>query len=237
MALPAGYRLVGLRRIDSTNAEALRRAADGAPHGTVVLAEEQTAGRGRRGRSWISAPGNLFMSILVHPPEGCAVAQLSFVAAVGLGDALAGAADFRFKWPNDLLVEGRKIAGILVETDGRAAAVGLGVNTARTPEGVRDSAGDLGGRRLASGLAGEVCGAFDMWYRRWLAEGFGPVREAWLARAAGIGEGVTAQTARGSVDGRFGGLAADGALVVVDASGMETEIAAGEVVFGRQACC
>ena len=237
MALPAGYRLVGLRRIDSTNAEALRRAADGAPHGTVVLAEEQTAGRGRRGRRWLSAPGNLFMTILVRPPEGCAVAQLSFVAAVALGDALAAEADFRFKWPNDLLVEGRKIAGILIEADGGAAAVGVGVNAARTPEALSDSAGDLGGRRQASELAADICGDFDLWYRRWLAEGFAPVREAWLARAAGIGEEVAADSPRGPVSGRFDRLAADGALVVVDACGAETEIAAGEVDFGRHRCC
>ena len=237
MDLPAGYRLVGLRRIDSTNAEALRRAAAGTPHGTVILADEQEAGRGRRGRRWFSAPGNLYMTILVRPPEGHAVAQLSFVAAVALGEALAADTDFRFKWPNDLLVEGRKIAGILIEADGDAAAVGIGVNTARTPGEVDDSAGDLGGRRRASGLAGDICRAFDPWYRRWLAEGLAPVSEAWFARAAGIGEEVFAESARGPVSGRFERLAADGALVIVDARGTETEIAAGEVVFGRDRCC
>ena len=237
MALPAGYRVVGLRRIDSTNAEALRRAADGAPDGTVVVADEQTAGRGRRGRSWISAPGNLFMTVLVRPPEGSAVAQLSFVAAVALGDALPPATGHRFKWPNDLLVEGRKIAGILVEADGGAAAVGIGVNTARTPDGVRETAADLGGRRDAAMLAADICASFDGWYRRWLAEGFGPVRQAWLSRAAGVGEQVTAQSARGAVTGRFDRLAADGALVLVDASGSEIAIGAGEISFGRRRCC
>ena len=233
MALPAGYRLVELRRIDSTNAEALRRAADGAPHGTVVLAADQTAGRGRRGRSWISAPGNLFMTVLVRPPEGSAVAQLSFVAAVALGDALPPGTDYRFKWPNDLLLDGRKLAGILVEADGGAAAVGIGVNTAATPEAVRGSAADLARDREAPQLARDVCGAFDLWYRRWLAEGFGPVREAWLRRAAGLGEAVAA----GSACGRFARLTQDGALVLVDDSGVETEIAAGEVFFGRPRCC
>ena len=237
MAFPPGYRLVGLRRIDSTNAEALRRARVGAADGTVVVADEQTAGRGRRGRSWISAPGNLFMTILVRPPEGSAVAQLSFVAAVALGEALPPGTDFRFKWPNDLLVEGRKIAGILVEADGGAAAVGIGVNTARTPDGVRETAADLGGRREASGLAADICASFDRWYRRWLAEGFAPVREAWLSRASGIGEQVTARSARGAVTGRFDRLAADGALVLVDASGAETEIGAGEIFLGRRRCC
>ena len=85
--------------------------------------------------------------------------------------------------------------------------------------------------------APKVCGAFERWYRRWLAEGFGPVREAWLARATGIGEEVAARSARGTVRGRFDRLTADGALVLVDADGMETEVAAGEVFFGRQACC
>ncbi|MDE0057187.1 MAG: biotin--[acetyl-CoA-carboxylase] ligase [Defluviicoccus sp.] len=233
MSLPAGYRLVELRRIDSTNAEALRRAADGAPHGTVVVAADQTVGRGRRGRSWISAPGNLFMTVLVRPPEGSAVAQLSFVAAVALGDALPPGTDFRFKWPNDVLLVGRKLAGILIEADGGAAAVGIGVNTASTPEAVRGSAADLACACDAPQLAGDVCGAFDLWYRRWLAEGFGPVREAWLRRAAGLGQEV----ATGSARGRFARLTEDGALVLVDASGAATEIAAGEVFFGRHRCC
>lgn len=237
MRLPHGYRLVSLHRIDSTNAEALRRAAEGAPHGTVVLAAEQTAGRGRRGRSWLSAPGNLYMTVLVHPPEGCATAQLSFVAAAALGEAMDRETDFRFKWPNDLLMGGRKIAGILIEADGDAAAVGIGVNAARTPEGVSDIAADLGGREDAATLCVRICGSFDLWYRRWLAEGFGPVRDAWLARAAGLGEIATVQTARGTVSGRFDRLTAEGALVLVDASDGETEIAAGEVFFGRRGCC
>lgn len=233
MALPAGYRLVELPRVDSTNAEALRRAAEGAAHGTVVLAGDQTAGRGRRRRSWISAPGNLFMTVLVRPPEGGAVAQLSFVAAVALGDALPPGTDFRFKWPNDVLLDGSKLAGILVEADSGAAAVGIGVNTASTPDAVRGSATDLAGACEAPRLAGDVCGAFDRWYRRWLAEGFGPVREAWLGRAAGLGQEVAA----GTVRGRFARLTEDGALVLVDDSGAETEIAAGEVSFGRRRCC
>ena len=237
MRLPHGYRLVGLQRIDSTNAEALRRAAEGAPHGTVVTAAEQTAGRGRRGRTWVSAPGNLYMTVLVRAPEGSAFAQLSFVAAVALGEALDPETDFRFKWPNDLLVGGRKIAGILIEADEGAAAVGIGVNAVRTPDAVSDTAADLDGRVDASSLCAKICGAFERWYRRWLAEGFGPVREAWLARATGIGEEVTARSARGTVRGRFDRLTAEGALVLVDADGMETEIAAGEVFFGRQACC
>ena len=236
MRLPDGYRLVSLQRIDSTNAEALRRAAEGAPHGTVVLAAEQTAGRGRRGRSWLPAPGNLYMTVLVRLPEGRATAQLSFVTAVALGEAMDPETDFRFKWPNDLLVGGRKIAGILIEADGDAAAVGIGLNAARTPDGVSDTAADLGGRTDAAPLCGSICRAFDGWYRRWLGGGFGPVRDAWLSRAAGLGEVATALTAQGTVSGRFDRLTADGAAVLVDASGSETEIAAGEVFFGRRAC-
>lgn len=237
MRLPDGYRLVNLPRIDSTNAEVLRRAAEGAPHGTVVLAAEQTAGRGRRGRSWIPAPGNLYMTVLVRPPAGRAAAQLSFVAAVALGEAMDRETDFRFKWPNDLLVGGRKIAGILIEADGEAAAVGIGVNAVRTPDGVSDTAADLGGRIDAATLCTAICGTFDRWYRRWLGEGFGPVRDAWLSRATGLGEVVSARSARGTLSGRFDRLTADGAMVLVDASGTETEIAAGEIFFGRRACC
>ena len=237
MRLPDGYRLVSLERIDSTNAEALRRAAEGAPHGSVFLAAEQTAGRGRRGNRWLSAPGNLYMTVLVRPPEGSAFAQLSFVAAVALGEAMDRETDFRFKWPNDLTVGGRKIAGILIEADHGAAAVGIGVNVTRTPDAVSHSAADLQGRIDAPGLCARVCGAFERWYRRWLADGFGPVREAWLCRATGIGEETTARSAQGTVRGRFDRLTAEGAMVLVDAAGTETEIAAGEVFFGRRACC
>ncbi len=237
MAYPDGYRLVSLQRIDSTNAEALRRAAEGAPHGTVIMAEEQTAGRGRRGNRWLSAPGNLYMTILVRPPEECAFAQLSFVAAVALGEAMDPETDFRFKWPNDLMVGGRKIAGILIEADEGAAAVGIGVNTARTPERVRETAADLGGRRDAAALSANVCETFDRWYRRWLVKGFGPVREAWLARATGLGGHVTARSGDRTLSGRFERLTAEGAMVLVDSSGREREIAAGEVFFGRRACC
>ncbi len=237
MRLPDGYRLVNLERIDSTNAEALRRAADGMPHGTVILAAEQTAGRGRRGRRWISPPGNLYMTILVRPPEGRALGQLSFVAAVALGEALGAEAGVRFKWPNDLLLRGRKIAGILIEADGGAAAVGIGVNTAHTPEAVRAAAADLGLGGDAATLSIGICRAFDLWYRRWLDGGFVRVRDAWLARAAGVGEDVEAQSAGRTVTGRFDRLDPDGALVVAGPAGAETRITAGEVFFGEKRCC
>lgn len=117
--LPANFPLIALGDVGSTNDEARRLAAEGAPDGTVVWARSQNAGRGRYGRSWSSPPGNLYVSLLLRPacPPATAL-QLGFVAAVALGEALdrrVAAAALTFKWPNDVLLDGRKIAGILLE--------------------------------------------------------------------------------------------------------------------------
>ena len=135
--LPPPFSLVAVDRIDSTNDEARRLVAQGAGHGTVIWAKEQTAGRGRRGRAWVSPPVNIHCSIVLHPGPSLAHApQLTFVAAVALRDALAEflpSAPFQCKWPNDLLVAGRKVAGMLLEVAGPWIILGVGVNVAHTP--------------------------------------------------------------------------------------------------------
>lgn len=230
MRLPAGYTLEHREQVDSTNALAFRL---GAVHGTVVLADSQTAGRGRRGRTWASVPGNLFLSIVVRPPEVGQLGQLAFVAAVAVGEALGAIEGIGFKWPNDILLDGRKIAGILIEADDGAAAVGIGVNLADTPREFLGTAGDLGGRLKKTAVAQDLCRAFDHWYRRWMEHGFSPLRTAWLDRAVGLNGPIVA----GGLAGRFADLGPDGGLILVDGADARHVVTAGEVFFGEPACC
>jgi len=233
LRLPEGYTLQKHDRVDSTNAAALQLAADGADHGTVVIADSQTAGRGRRGHSWVSLPGNLFLTILLRPPSGRPLGQLSFVAAIALGEALHEIDGIAFKWPNDILRHGRKIAGVLIEADGGAVAVGIGVNLTATPDQLGATAADLGGTVALPVFAGDLCISFDRWYRQWIDQGFAQLRQVWLARAAGLGGTITAA----GRSGRFADLGPDGALVLAGADGTATTITAGEVFFGEPACC
>ena len=240
-ALPEGFRLRHYATIGSTNDEAKALARTGAADGTLVWADEQSAGRGRRGRIWLSPPGNLYLSLVLRPECAAArAAQLGFVAALGLGDALAplvGPA-LRYKWPNDLLVDGRKLAGILLESETSASdrvdfvVVGVGVNIVSAPENVEFPATSL----LAQGIAGVSPAVlldgfvrhFAGWGRRWREEGFAPVRTAWLAAASGLGERVSVRLERSTLVGRFRDLDEDGALVL-DAAEGSRRIAAGEV--------
>jgi BirA family biotin operon repressor/biotin-[acetyl-CoA-carboxylase] ligase len=148
-ATAAGTRLIALDSIDSTNAEALRLAAGGERSPLWVTARSQTAGRGRRGRAWVSEPGNLYASLLLTdpaPPEHRP--ELSLVAALAVHDAVAGripglAVRVALKWPNDLLIDRNKFAGILVEGEAAAVAVGIGVNCTHHPAHTDFPATDL----------------------------------------------------------------------------------------------
>lgn len=241
--LPAGYSLVTLTEVDSTNAEAMRRAQSGAPDRTVVWALEQTGGRGRRGRPWRTGAGNLACSILLRPDvASAAAAQLGFVAALAIADmaaSLIGDRTVRVKWPNDVLVHDRKLSGILVESmagsAGRIewAVVGMGVNLVSHPADSETPATDIaaaGGGIIspAKGVASLVA-HFDRRLERWQAEGFSGVRDAWLARAWRLGETIRVRLERESMEGRFAGLDRDGVLVLELSSGIKRFVAAGEV--------
>ncbi len=217
--------------VDSTNREALRQIAAGAPHGTVIQARQQTDGRGRRGRSWISPPGNLYATLIVRPPSDAPVAQLGFVAALGAGDTLRRHAQVRFKWPNDLMLEGCKLGGILVETSNGAAAVGIGINIASAPEDTETPATCLPASVSPDALLDDIHSSFEVWYRRWLDDGFAPLREAWLRHGIGLGEPIRARLARETIEGVFGGLDDDGGLLL-DRDGGRRVIAAGDVFLG-----
>ena len=241
ISLPSGYHLVGFDTLESTNDEAKRLARSGAADGTVVWARTQSAGRGRWGRKWESERGNLFCSVLVDP--GCPPAQamqLSFVAVVALAETLEAQVPHgtavECKWPNDVLINGRKAAGILLELvaghGGDRLVVGIGVNAVQAPEGAGISATSLAAEGCSETDPGrlleKLCRRFAHWHRRWSRAGFAPVRAAWLTRAKEIGAPVVVRLARESFAGAFAGLDEDGALLVA-AAGELRRVASGEV--------
>jgi BirA family transcriptional regulator, biotin operon repressor / biotin---[acetyl-CoA-carboxylase] ligase len=241
--LPAAYRLLSYDRLASTNDEAKRLARDGAEEGTIVWAREQSAGRGRRGRQWIGIPGNLFVSFILRPPcPPAAASQLGFVAALALGDAIGASAPplaaLRCKWPNDVLLNGGKFAGILLESETRLSetldwvVLGVGVNVVAHPSGAEyptTSLRDEGCCDLdAASLLESFACSFLGWYETWRDDGFAPIRAAWLPRASGIGDEITVRLDRESIAGRFVGIDADGALALETVAG-SCRIAAGDV--------
>ncbi len=223
--------MIRLDVVDGTNREALRRIAAGAPHGTVVQARRQTEGRGRRGRTWISPPGNLYATLIVRPPRTAPLAELGFVAALGAGEALRDHAPVRFKWPNDLMLDGRKLGGILVEVAEGAAAIGIGINIASAPEDTETPATRLAAAVTPDALLDDIRVHFDAWYRRWLDDGFQPLREAWLRHALGLGQPIRVRLGGETVEGTFGGLDGGGGLLL-DLAGARRVIAAGDVFLG-----
>ncbi|WP_368744379.1 biotin--[acetyl-CoA-carboxylase] ligase [Desertibaculum subflavum] len=243
IALPAGYQLAAYDTIGSTNDEALRLAEAGAPAGTVVWAKAQSGGRGRSGRGWASPPGNAYFSLLLRPAVPAAeAASLSFLAAVAVAEAfealLAPGKAVACKWPNDVLIDARKAVGILLQsrlgTSGivEALVVGIGTNVATRPEGTEWPATSLSAEGYAGGVeavvAAEVA-ALDRWLGRWRAEGFAPVRAAWLARAHALGRRIRARTGSHELHGTFEGLDAAGALLLAGDDGKRHVITAGEV--------
>jgi BirA family biotin operon repressor/biotin-[acetyl-CoA-carboxylase] ligase len=220
--------IVRRRVVDSTQDIAFALAGAGAADGTAVAAESQRAGRGRRGRIWRDEPGaSLLCSIVVRPRVP--VAQwplLSLVAGVAVSCALERAAGVasRLKWPNDVTVDGRKIAGILLESrpaTAGAVVVGIGINVAqdRFPPELESTATSV---RLVTGRSASrealleiLLEEFSGWRRRLEVEGFGPVRDAWKARSATLGAIVRA----GAVTGRATDLDETGALVIADLDG------------------
>lgn len=241
--LPGFFRLERFEEIDSTNEEAKRRAAAGAPAGTLIWAKAQSAGRGRRGRAWVSVPGNLYMSLLLRPERGAGrAAQLGFAAALAVGEAilplLPPSAALAYKWPNDVLVGGRKVSGILLESQAAAEgrldwlAVGIGVNVASFPaasEYPATSLADAGAAPVTlEALLAAIAARFLFWYERWLSEGFAPLRQAWLARAAGLGEGMRVRLSDGESEGRFAGIDEEGALLLEQGTARR-RISAGDV--------
>ena len=208
------------------------------------MALRQSAGRGRRGRVWDAGQGNLTATLLLtldKPPVEAA--QLAFVAALAVGDladAYVPAGLVSFKWPNDVLIEGLKAAGILVESGTAGAggvwiAIGVGVNLASHPQAVEWPATDFGRHGTAPApreALDRLAAAFADRLQLWLSQGFEPVRQAWSARAAGLGADCVAPLPAETLRGRAEGLDADGALLLRLPDGAPRRITAGDVFFG-----
>ncbi len=233
--------VVFLDSVDSTNAEALRRARTGERGPLWIAAGQQTAGRGRRGRSWMSPPGNLYASLLLTDPAPAAAApQLAFVAGLAVHDAAAAlapglAADLALKWPNDMLCRGAKIAGILIEGEGEpvTVAIGVGVNCRHHPAAVEFPATDFAEQGIAvdaAPLQQALGRAMAAHLRQWdRGAGFAAIRAGWLARAVGIGHAIRVRLPERETDGHFETIDEAGRLVLRLGDGRRETIAAGEV--------
>ncbi|MGY3439564.1 MULTISPECIES: biotin--[acetyl-CoA-carboxylase] ligase [unclassified Marinovum] len=228
MHWPEGYGRQVLAEVDSTNAEAARQAASlSGPE--WILGLRQTAGRGRRGRPWADPSGN-FSATLVMRPEGTphAAALRSFVASLALFDAFVAVSarpeSFALKWPNDVLLNGGKVAGILLESlPGGALAIGIGVNLADAPQPAAVEAGAFRPVSLLSEVGVAVtpeefltplAAAFAAHEASFATYGFAPIRAAWMARAARLGEVITARTGTSEITGTFTDVDAHGNLVL-----------------------
>ena len=245
--LPSVYKLVSLETVSSTNDEAKRLAAEGeetAPDGTVVWAKEQTAGRGRLGREWVSPPGNLYCSLVLRPGVPVAkAAELGFVAALAVYDMFGTIGEpghqAHLKWPNDILLNDHKVAGILLEAETGGGDVpewvilGLGVNVGIFP-------GDTD--FPATSFRAEGWGATEIdclngfardflkWTNTWREDGFAPIRKNWLWRCHGLGEEIEVRLENETLTGVFTDLDEDGALLLKTGEGMR-KITAGDVFF------
>lgn len=241
------FRVERQAEIDSTNEALKLRAIAGAEEGLVLRADVQTAGKGRRGRSWESGAGNLYMSILLRPGKSPAeAATLGFVAAIALGRLLRAVltVPVLHKWPNDVLVDGSKISGILLESGGVTGGkvdwlvLGLGLNLRHHPsEGIYPTT-DLmaaGGPSLTPDQAMDLLlSELHPLYEVWLNRGFAALRQDWLAHCTGLGEMVLARLEREEIRGRFEDIDPDGTLVMALADGSRRRIAAGDIFMASR---
>ncbi len=238
-----------LEETDSTNAEARRRAEAGERGPVWIVARQQTAGRGRRGREWVSETGNLYATLLTttrKPPAEAA--QVTFVAALAAADLVCELVPpplVTIKWPNDVMVEADKLVGILVESGphedgGLWLAVGIGVNLTEAPTGTERPAtsvsahlkGDVHSTPRIEDAAEILAGHFAIWMERWETLGFQPVLDAWIARARGLDGPCVARLGHETLEGMAEGVEADGALRLRLPDGHLRLISAGDVFFG-----
>jgi BirA family biotin operon repressor/biotin-[acetyl-CoA-carboxylase] ligase len=248
----AGYRLISLEATGSTNDDALQAAQSGDPGQLWIVAAEQLAGRGRHGRQWSSPQGNLYASLLLIDPCDLASApQLGFVAGLALHEAVQtvtglGAPRLALKWPNDLLLDGAKVSGLLLEGHrlqhgGQLAIViGFGVNVSFAPSGtpypatsLQQAKPNLSREQVFIALSSAFAKTFSAWRassRMNVSDPFGPIRRLWLERAAGVGQEVTLRLPSGEKRGVFEGLDRFGRLQLQGAAGMEL-IDAGDLYF------
>jgi BirA family biotin operon repressor/biotin-[acetyl-CoA-carboxylase] ligase len=248
--LPAGYALERVAQLPSTSDACVERAKAGAPDGLAILAESQTAGRGSRGRAWACPPGNLYLSVLLRPRnhnEAAGAGQWALLAGVACIEALslfdAEPAALRLKWPNDVLRDGAKLGGILVDAAMAPSGgpdwlvVGLGANLAAAPaiEGRRTAAllAPAGAARpTAEAVARAVLARIAAWRAVLGRDGFAPIRGAWLCRAHPVGTPLTIKDSLRSRAGVFAGLSPRGELLLSQGGQIHT-ISTGDVLLGQ----
>ncbi|MNK20252.1 Bifunctional ligase/repressor BirA [compost metagenome] len=241
-----------LDETDSTNAEARRRAEAGEVGPLWITARRQTDGRGRRGRKWESESGNLASTLLLLTRKSPAeAAQLTFAASLAVADLLdryVPPALVTIKWPNDVLLDGRKTSGILIESGpapsgGLWLAVGIGVNLSQTP-GETERPATCIAEHLANGIvsspsveeaAKALAETFGVWLDRWTTLGFQPILDAWTARTPGLHGPCTARLTHETLVGVADGVEADGSLRLKLPAGSLRVISAGDVFFGEAA--
>ena len=238
LQLPKSWKAYYFESIDSTNSELLRMARHSAVHGTVVIADQQTQGRGRQQKHWESPLGNLYFSFLID----CNVEQaplLSFITIVSLAQAIEievghQVSSLSFKWPNDLLNQGQKVAGILLEyaPDSNQVVIGLGVNLSTAP--VSEVGYPIGCLKHLSierqDLIGMVCSEFSKNFIHLKDYGFSEFRHLWLQRAKGIGKNISIKIGKDCISGIFRGISNSGELELVDSVGEVKIFSAGEVL-------
>jgi BirA family biotin operon repressor/biotin-[acetyl-CoA-carboxylase] ligase len=222
----------------STNADLIALARGGAEEGLWLRAEQQSGGRGRQGREWLSPSGNLYASTVVRlRPSDPPPATLALVAAVALDEAmrawLPDTVPLAIKWPNDLLIGGAKLSGILLERSGDAVVIGIGANVAHHPDLPDRPATSLaahGATVDAASFLETLADTFTRWLGKWRGEGLTPISARWIERAHPAGTALTARLADGSAtDGLFERLDADGALILRLADGTTRVIHAADV--------
>ena len=242
------YHLLSYDVLDSTNDEAKRLAGGGGAHGAVIWAKRQTAGRGRLGRTWVSAEGNFFVSVLLAPKAELAkCAELSFVAALAAAETLEAIVenpkDITCKWPNDILYRGKKLGGILLESfttetaHGKRpwVAVGVGINIDSAPEHVMCPAVCLreAGVEIISAkiVLSRFMHHFIHRYDAWANKGFSQIEEDWTARAYHLGNPIEVIVGETKHQGTYEGIDSAGRLLLRSDSGKITGIVAGDVFF------
>lgn len=237
MILPQGWKLIEKTETDSTNLDVKKLPAGSDK--TAVVADVQSGGRGRLGRPWVSPRGNLYISLCLEKIPLAMAGMYSFLTAVSLAQAmerLCPGIDVKCKWPNDLLVGGKKISGILLETDGVDRLIaGVGVNIVSFPEtgmlyqatSLKNEGFDVARDEMAQAFL--LC--FDYWDNRLKTEGAAPLLDAWRERARGIGGPISVNLPEGTLRGTFYGLDKDGCLLL-NKDGEIIRITAGDVFFG-----
>jgi BirA family biotin operon repressor/biotin-[acetyl-CoA-carboxylase] ligase len=234
----AGVRLIAHEIIGSTNTEACALAGAGERGPLWITACAQTAGRGRRGNVWISEPGNVYASLLVSGTPRGRAGELAFVAGLGVYDAVAElappiASRLSLKWPNDVLLGGAKLAGILIEAEQDWAVVGIGINCAHHPKDTPLPATDLasaGAPLPAEIVFSRLSKTLDVRLRQWAqGAGFAAIRSDWLIRASGIGKDIRVRLPAKEVEGRFQGLDETGHLLLRLPDGNIQVVSSGEV--------